>query len=401
MNNIVLISKDALNYQALPVYGNTYWKTPNIDELALKGTVLNRHYTAAASTAMAFTSMAIGDYCCTTNRKYYKNEEALNGSTIFDKLHDLGYECHIVWDSTYTSFAKTHFRCEGIHTKIHSLDHIKQTNTVHIKGKFDDNLFDDEETSIGVQKVLNELNYIKKNSKRPVFIWLHLPHVMRGRQGYGSDIDVFDIIIGGARSLYGDDEIFISADHGHMNGSKNKYHYGYDLEDDAIKIPLITPRIDNRKEINYPTSSIQMFDILYNRQVPKLEYIISETAYYAQPKRKMAVIKDNYKYIYSKEDKKEFLYDLDFDKEEKHNLAYPEFYDVDRFLWYSTVQCFYYPDWDLAIRKIDELRKIKDSLWKNGNWFEELYNKLLHRIKCLYTRVKMSKPGNDIVNNGK
>ena len=32
--------------------------TPNIDELAKKGTVFNRHYTAAASTAMAFTSMA-------------------------------------------------------------------------------------------------------------------------------------------------------------------------------------------------------------------------------------------------------------------------------------------------------------------------------------------------------
>ena len=76
MKNIIFISKDALNKHALPVYGNKYWKTPNIDELAAKGTVFNRHYTAGASTAMAFTSMAIGKYCYETGRKYYKNEEA-------------------------------------------------------------------------------------------------------------------------------------------------------------------------------------------------------------------------------------------------------------------------------------------------------------------------------------
>ena len=34
---------------------------------------------------------------------------------------------------------------------------------------------------------------------------------------------------------------------------------------------------------------------------------------------------------------------LDYDPEENHNLVYPEFYDTDRLLWYSTAQCFYYP----------------------------------------------------------
>ena len=63
MKNIIFISKDALNKHVLPTYGNKFWKTPNIDALAEKGTVFNRHYTAAGSTAMAFTAMALGKYC--------------------------------------------------------------------------------------------------------------------------------------------------------------------------------------------------------------------------------------------------------------------------------------------------------------------------------------------------
>lgn len=401
MSNIIFISKDACNKHVLPVYGNRYWKTPNMDALAKKGTVFNRHYTAAASTAMAFTSMSIGKYCYETDRRDYKNEGAINGDTLFDKLYDLGYEVHIMWDDTYTSFAETHFKCEGLHTHIHSLHAIKQQITAHTKGKIDDMSFDDAETQIALDLINNEFLKIKNEAKKNIFIWFHLPHVMRGRQGYGSDIDVYDKIVGIARQLFGDDDIFISADHGHMNGWKNKYHYGFDVEEEAICIPLIGPKINNAKEINFPTSTLQMLDILHYRKVEPLDYVMCETAYYAQPKRKIAIVKGKYKYSYNKEENREYLYDLDFDPEENHNLVYPEFYDTDRFLWYSTSQCFYYPYWDEAMDKLKEMRKIKEGMWKNGTMFEETYNRVLHRIKCLYTRIKLANPGNNIKNIGK
>lgn len=35
-NNLILITKDALHKKYLPTYGNSYWNTPNIDELAKK-----------------------------------------------------------------------------------------------------------------------------------------------------------------------------------------------------------------------------------------------------------------------------------------------------------------------------------------------------------------------------
>ena len=381
MSNVIFISKDALNKHALPTYGNSFWKTPNIDELAKKGTIFNRHYTAAGSTAMAFTAMALGDYCYKTGRKKYKNEESLNGDTLFDKADKIGYECHIVWDDSYTEFAKKHFRCEGINTTIHGLKGIKQQETRHIKGTFDDVSFNWDETNKALELIKNELLSIKNNAKRDIFLWMHLPHVMRGRQGYGSDIDVFDQIIGIAREIFGDETISISADHGHMNGWKNKYHYGYDVGEEAICIPLVCPRINGESHIDYPTSTIQMFDI--------------------QPKRKIAIIKGNYKYCFDKEGKKEYLYDLEFDKEENHNLIHTEFYDTDRFLWYSTAQCFYYPRWKESVAVVDELRKIKNTIWKNGSFFEELYNKIIHRIKCLYLKIKLAKPSNNIRNIGK
>ncbi|MBR5605704.1 MAG: sulfatase-like hydrolase/transferase, partial [Verrucomicrobia bacterium] len=61
-NQIVLVTKDAFGIMNLPIYGNQIWETPNIDELAHKGTVFMRHYTTAPSTGMAMTSMFTGKY---------------------------------------------------------------------------------------------------------------------------------------------------------------------------------------------------------------------------------------------------------------------------------------------------------------------------------------------------
>ena len=68
-DKIILVSKDVFMRGYLPVYGNTYWKTPNIDELAKKGTVFLKHYTAAPSTAMSFTSMFTGLYAIDIDRQ--------------------------------------------------------------------------------------------------------------------------------------------------------------------------------------------------------------------------------------------------------------------------------------------------------------------------------------------
>ena len=67
-NRILLLTKDALCKSYLPIYGNTYWKgkTPNLDELALKGTVFNKFYTSAPSTVMAIRGIVMGKFAFDT-----------------------------------------------------------------------------------------------------------------------------------------------------------------------------------------------------------------------------------------------------------------------------------------------------------------------------------------------
>ena len=201
---IIFISKDALRKDALSYYGNTYWNTKNIDELAAKGTTYERFYTAGGSTAMAFTAMATGQYLFMTERKLYDgNEEAIEENNLFDRLHDAGYDVHIAWDKTYTDFAEKHFKCEGKYTKIHTMESIIPSPSPHVAGQFDDLTFLDDETEKGMKLVRELFDEIQAIDGK-AFLWFHLPHVFRGRNSYDSDIDIFDDIVGLARKMFGD-----------------------------------------------------------------------------------------------------------------------------------------------------------------------------------------------------
>ncbi len=86
MNNILYISKDVLCKDYLPLYGHPKnIVTPNIDELASKGTVFMRHYTGAAFYTQAHRKLAIvGE-----KYKYIYNKE-----TDTEELYDLSYDPH-------------------------------------------------------------------------------------------------------------------------------------------------------------------------------------------------------------------------------------------------------------------------------------------------------------------
>lgn len=119
-HHVVLLSKDAMLPSYLPTYGNKYWKTPNIDELAQKGTVFMQHYTAAPSTAMAFTSMFTGLYPYQLDRADYTEVEEYNqGTTLFDEMYERGYECHLMWSNNYIKMADKYSKCYGKHTIRH------------------------------------------------------------------------------------------------------------------------------------------------------------------------------------------------------------------------------------------------------------------------------------------
>lgn len=375
---IVLITKDATCKSYLSVYGNKYVKMPNLEALAAKGTVFNRFYTAAPSTAMSFISFSTQKYPYQTRHKTYVKFSEQEKDTIFDKLYDDGYECHIIWEEKWVAMAKDYSQCYGEHSQFH-LVHINQVVGAHNKDGVKIQC-DEELANKTIETIENEIERVCSSTKGKLFLWIHLPHVLLGRNCYGSDEDMFDRVIGVLREQFGDDSIYVSADHGNMNGHKGKVCYGFDVYQPAINIPLITPRIHDMKTCDYPLSNVHIFDIIKG-EVPKDEFIYSDTAYYAQPHRKLAIIHNNFKYIYNKATGVEELYDVDYDPEEHCNMISRVIIDEDRHVPTPLDQVYFYPHWDKIDDELELLRTEFKRIWRTEAPQITMLNKLKILLK--------------------
>lgn len=391
-NVIFLYSKDALSTESLPIYSNTYWSTPNLDELASKGTVFTNHHTAGGSTSMAFSAMLTGKNPYEfENRKRYTEVAENEKESIFSILQDQGYECHIIWSPDYLKGAYPYVKEFGDKkkTKFHIID-IYQPLGFKSHGdaplKRDDNVL--EETYNLIFTVLDSID-ISDNKK--VFVWFHLPHVLKGRICYGDDIDAFDRILGYIRNKFGDDSIYVTADHGHMNMHKSKVGYGHDVYDCITRVPLITPRIDSLTKYTDLSSHTDLIDILLEKPIKKHDYVLCDTAYYAQPHRKLAVITDRYKYIFNRQNGTEELYDLKWDPRENYNILAIRYYDRNRQSYITYSELYFYPYKDEAMRALDKLRAVKESIWREPSYFDDKYCRLRTTISKLKKRLTNKK----------
>ena len=163
---------------------------------------------------------------------------------------------------------------------------------------------------------------------------------------------------------------------GQMNIEKGIPIYGHHVYEGAIRIPLITPNINGINKVTFPTSNVQLKDIIIYNKLEKQDYIYSDSQYYLQENRKLAIIKDNYKYIYYKRDKTEELYDIEFDPNENVNLLIDKFFDRNRLKYYNLEEIYYYPYWDSIQNTYYELKNEKDRIWKEGNWYATMAYKM-------------------------
>lgn len=386
---ILFLTKDAMCRDYLPVYGNKYWKgkTPNIDELAEKGTVFDNYYTAAPSTVMSFRSMMFGKFAHETPYSDYVPMDMEEEETdFFNIAESYGYEGHVIWDSSWVHYVLRYGRCFPGNTRIHNIEGLDQPVGPHCNHKVP--LCNNDRLAIETMaKVEQEVKEIC-SADHDVIIWIHLPHVLRGRICYGGDMDIFDQYVGMLRNYFEDSHIFISADHGNMDGHHGKYSYGFDVYTPAINIPLITPRIGGMSHCSSNVSNIDIKHIIFERQFPKRDFIYSDCAYYAQPHRKMAIIHNNYKYIFNKVNKKEELYDLEYDRYERNNLMSDSFFDVDRKLHTMKQEVYFYPKWEEAIRYREIFREKRKEVWKNASMPLEVRGRLLSAAKKGYVRLR-------------
>lgn len=363
--SILFLTKDALCKDYLPVYGNKYWKgkTPNMDELAEKGTVYNNFFTAAPSSAMSYLSMFTRKYPYQQEmQKYVPLLKPYQGKTLFDEAYDMGFECHVIWDATWEKMAYGYTQCYGKHTTIHDLAEIKQPVGSHYlhEGQL---ARSKEKEEMAFEKVRNEMEVIAKTDKK-VFIWCHLPHVLNGRISYCDDIDLFDRYIGMYRTFFQDDHIFLSADHGNMNGLKGKIGYGFDVYDKSIKIPFISPRIDNLEVCNTQISNINVFELIFHHKIVESPITFSDSTYYAQPNRKLAVIYGKYRYIFNKKTGIEELYDIEWDPYQQFSLIADIVFDIDRNVSSPAREYYFYPYWDELPAIREKLRNEKQRIWR-------------------------------------
>ncbi len=383
----VLISKDALCTDYLPLYGSCpgQFETPNINELASKGTVFTNYYCAAPSTVMAFYSMVTGQFAHETNFQMYERcGFDFKGSTMFTRLRELGYvERHIVWDEDW-GFLPEYFDYFHDDVKIHNIDGFRERVSFH--KKTDGEVTNDDAMAEDVLGMIKEFLLNLLNNDKNTFIWLHLPHVVRGRAGYGSDIDMFDKYVGMVRSLVPDSCIALTADHGNLNGFRGKLAYGFDVYNRAARIPLITPRIGGTGKYTSNVSSVDLFSILFEHKIPEREFIYCDTAYRAQKSRKLAIIYKNYKYIYTKKDGHEELYDLAYDPNEQFSLMEDKTFDPDRKLYVVSSEEYHYPFWSSLPAIRERMINERNRIWRNGDLNVVLKSDIKDLLRPLYDR---------------
>lgn len=384
--SILLFTKDAFCTDYLPCYGNKYWegKTPNFDELAAKGTLFTRFYTAAPSSAMAYMAMFTGKYPYEHEiKEYVPILKPYSGPTLFDKAREKGYEGHVIWDEKWMTTSYLHSMCYGEGTIIHPLKDLRQGVGFHNQHEGD--LKPSKEREEATLKMIEEeIKSITSSGK--VFVWFHLPHVINGRTGYGTDIDLHDRVLGIMRKYFDDDCIFVSGDHGNMNGHKGKIGYGFDVYEPAVRIPLITPRKQNLTVCDSLLCNVDWDKIIFGGdEIPAREVVISDCAYYAQPTRKTVFMYQDYRYIYNRSDKSEELYDIAWDPEQHFNLIEDEVLDVDRHVMVKSRELYFYPYWERlpGIRK--KLREERLKIWREPNKKQVLFasikkNKFVRKI---------------------
>lgn len=379
--NILFLTKDAFCKAYLPCYGNKYWKgkTPNLDELVDKGTIFNSFITAAPSSNMSYLSMFTMRYPYTLPIKRYEPlPDDFEFETLFDVMYQTGYEPHILWDEAWGRIDVAYSKCYGKHTTFHNMPDFRQP--VGCKYPHDAFVRDNNRIKEGIDALRKELEGFA-NSETPVFLWCHLPHVLKGCVSYGSDIDIFDEYLSVFREYFDDSNIFISADHGNMNGLKGILCYGFHVYEPSINIPLITPKLEGLNECNIPVSNTNIREIILKRSIPKSDFVYSDSAYYAQENRKLAIVYKNYRYIYNKRTDTEELYDIEWDPNQNFNLISDNFDDPDRHASSPAIDYYFYPAWNKLAYIREIMREEKTRIWKEENSKDKKVNKIKRTIK--------------------
>lgn len=377
----ILILKDVMIKDYLNLYNSkAIFDTPNIDKLFASGSKHERYFTTAPSTAMAYSSLISGKFPHQLGRKFYTPKTlAYEGDTIFDKATSNGLKSYMLVPADWVGFIS--YINSFKDTKIVYYENL--SNKVRLNNKLYSSL---EKKNLFLSNFIKSIDGIDDDN---VFVTIHFPHVLPGFIEYGSDIAFFDELIGIVIERFNDADIAITSDHGHMNFSKGIDGYAFHLYNKAVCIPLITSWKLNSKILSRNLSHVQMSELLFSDDFQPLEYIFIDTAYRLQANRRVAVLNNEFKLIYSKIPNTYELYDLDYDYEEELNLIGDRIFNWDRGKFFSKKLFRYYPKYHLVDTMKDKLTgKIKNDTDIVNSVFVDTYIRIIWFLKYFLRPLK-------------
>lgn len=343
--NVLLITIDTLRTDRLSSYGNSSFKTPNIDSLAEKGILFTRAFANTPTTLPSHTNILLGTtplyHGVRDNLNFIVSEDELS---LAEYLKSKGYSTEAIV-SAYSLDSRFGLS-QGFDVYDDNYDRAYSKGFLALERKGE----------VVVENALNRIKFLKE----PWFLWIHLfdPHApyeppepfktQYKNNPYDGEVAYVDFVLGrlfdylNEKNLFESTMLIFTADHGESLGQHEELTHGFFAYNTTISVPLILciPGINpGRVDLNvshldiFPTicdfigidkpSFLQgssLYPVLKGKEFPKrLIYFESMYPYYSRGWAPlMGFIDEGEKFIDSPIPE---LYDLEKDFDESNNLA--------------------------------------------------------------------------------
>jgi len=350
--NLLFITIDTCRADHLGAYGSRTARTPVMDDLASRGILFENCYTPVPLTLPSHCSMFTGRYPIghnvRNNGSYFLDPSQM---TLAEKMKEQGYQTAAVVGA-FVLLSKF-----GLN---HGFDFYDDTLDTH-------KIYNNFSSEISASEVLGKFRrWFARRDDRKFFAWLHFydPHApytppqdfaaqfKNDTEGlYSGEVAFVDFTIGQLikdlenKGILGQTLVVICGDHGEAFGEHREFKHGVFCYEEVLKVPLIfyNPRLfPEARSVRQRVNLVDLFPTLcelYGLDTPKSVQGLSlvgllqgrpektERTFYIESmfgKEEMnwapltGLLSSRYKYISLPQPE---LYDLDYDKEESHNLV--------------------------------------------------------------------------------
>jgi choline-sulfatase len=245
--SVVVLSIDALRWDAVGFMGYPRRSTPNLDQLAKRSVVFERAYALASYTSKSIPPMLIGKYASETDRGWaHFNRITTQDTTLPERLQRAGI--YTLGAQGYWYFYK---ESHGFDRGWDVLDSSAAPPIMQIEG---DKAVTSEKLADAAIRILSDSTYRKSR----FFFWTHYvdPHSdylkhegfdfgAGSRDRYDGEVAFVDHHVGRVLDFIKQSDfadrtaIIITSDHGEAFGEHGMIRHGFEIWEPLVRVPLL------------------------------------------------------------------------------------------------------------------------------------------------------------------